>query len=646
MRVSLACLSPVLLVLAVSCSSSQPPAPARAPAPPRTTTNTAPLSTDLRETADPDNVIHTIIVENAKIVSTARADIPKEAISTKAFERKDEPAPDVRPPGKLHPLVQKWMASSTEASKSMPVVITFRDTTPIPRFPEPAIGEPRDSDTNKRVLARNAELIEGLRAARTRSREAAEKSLAAMGGKITEQFWLIPAYEVVMPVGSLRELVQQDDILYIEPVQTEDMPPQNGNNADDVDDGRARINSDPYFNLGQTGGFIGLLDTGIRNTHVQFNGPSHIAFLRDCVNGGNDCNTGVLNTADDCWNHGTSSAGIITGNAVQGAAFRGVTAITLDSFKVYPSTFNGTQCTGGLSTTAAVRGFQQAIAVADRVIVAEMQGSGDHTSSISVAADNAFDAGAVIIAANGNNGPNASTVNTPANAHRVLGIGNFDVQTQAQITSQSRGPTSDGRFKPDVQAPTNTETASTGCPFGVSCAQSNTALRVFGGTSGATPYGAGAAALVRNFLRGGTGVIEPGFVYAFLIMSGQVTAFNNITGAGPIRLPVNGTFAIGKVTVTNNGTVNIPFSVGGAPNRVDAAIWWPETTPQAHNDVDLSLIRPNGTTAGSSTSVGSVYERAGTGTSIATGTWTVRIRGFSVPASPQTVFFAVAAHQQ
>ena len=35
--------------------------------------------------------------------------------------------------------------------------------------------------------------------------------------------------------------------------------------------------------------------------------------------------------------------------------------------------------------------------------------------------------------------------------------------------------------------------------------------------------------------------VDPGHVYAFLIMAGQVTAFNNTTGAGPSRLPVNGT---------------------------------------------------------------------------------------------------------
>ena len=269
-----------------------------------------------------------------------------------------------------------------------------------------------------------------------------------------ETFWLVNSVLVRMPLGRVSALANRDDVMYVEPKNPGEKPPQATPN-DDVDDGRARIVSDPYFNLGLAGGFIGLLDTGLRFTHRQFNSPSTIAFRRDCVNGGANCTGGPgFDPTDDCWNHGTSTAAIITGNARLGNAFRGVTAITLDSFKVYP-----TSC-GGLDAGAVVRAFQTAVAVLDRVIVAEMQGGGDDLSTISSAADAAFDAGAVVIAANGNNGPAASTVNTPANAHRVIGVGNFDVQTQAQINGQSRGPAPDGRFKPDIQAPTNTETAS------------------------------------------------------------------------------------------------------------------------------------------------------------------------------------------
>ena len=84
-------------------------------------------------------------------------------------------------------------------------------------------------------------------------------------------------------------------------------PPSNSNPNDDVDDGRSRITSEPIDVYGLQGGGIGLLDTGLRFTHTLFNSPSHIAFRRDCIKGGADCNTGTgLDPTDDCWNHGTS----------------------------------------------------------------------------------------------------------------------------------------------------------------------------------------------------------------------------------------------------------------------------------------------------------------------------------------------------
>ena len=171
---------------------------------------------------------------------------------------------------------------------------------------------------------------------------------------------------VDMPLGAVARLAERPDVVYIEPDDTGTEPPQNANNNDDLQDGRARIVSDPYFNLGQTSGWIGLLDTGMRFRHNLFNNPSHIDFRRDCVNGGANCNRGSsLNPNDDCWDHGTSSAAIISGNNRAGDASRGVTAITLDSFKVYPTSFDDAGlCNGGLSVTAAVLGFHNAVAVA------------------------------------------------------------------------------------------------------------------------------------------------------------------------------------------------------------------------------------------------------------------------------------------
>jgi hypothetical protein len=596
-------------------------------------------------------------IRNGKVVEFAATDMPREALSREPFKKvKRERVPPESVPAKVHPLLQRWLKERPGDEAEL-IVINFRDDFPTPRFPEPVVGEPRKSPGNVRAARRAEELVAQITAKRAGSyKKLAEMLRGTYKAEVVETFWLVKAVTVKMPLQMVPRLAELKEVMYLEPDQTEDKPAQDANANNDVQDGRARINSDPYFGLGLTGGFIGLLDSGIRATHRHFTNPSNIAFRRDCVNGGNDCNTGAtVNPNDDCWNHGTSSAAIITANARDGQAFRGVTGITLDSFKVFPSTFDGAgNCTGGLGTTAAVRGFQRAVAVLDRVIVAEMQGSGNYLSTVSVAADNAFDAGAVVIAANGNNGPAAGTINAPGSAHRVIGIGNFDVQTQTQIAGQSRGPTPDNRFKPDLQAPTNTETASTGCAFGVQCAMSDTAFRVFGGTSGATPYGAGAAALVRNWLRGTSFSIDPGQVYAFLILSGQQPyPFNNTSGAGPIRLPTDGWAWWGKVAVNDGDTIDIPINVAGTPNRMDAALWWPEGafqfvfgTIEFHNDIDLSLVDPGGATGASSLSIPSVFERARVSGSVATGQWKLRVRGYKVGVGPQTVYWAAAAHRQ
>lgn len=585
---------------------------------------------------DPANLIHTARLRKGRVVKYTAEEVPWQAFSFMPFDKKR--AADRERPRRLdnvHPKLKEW-ARKRGADEVEEILVTFHDDLRIPRFPEPDPGKARSADFNKQCRREAARLVADIVERRAARYRAISRGLTKEHKvRLVEPFWLISGARVRIPIGAVRSLAKRDDVAYIEPRYAGDRPPQNANPNDDVADGRARMVSDPYFGLGLTGGFIGLLDTGVRFTHVQFNSPSHIDFRRDCVNGGATCTAGSnFDPTDDSWNHGTCSAAIITGNARQGADFRGVTGITLDSFKIYPG--GG----GFLDTNAAVRAFQVAVSVLDRIIVAEMQGSGDDLSAISAAADAAFDAGAVVIAANGNNGPAASTVNTPANAHRVIGVGNFDVQTQSQVNGQSRGPAPDGRFKPDIQAPTNTETASSA---------SDTAFKTFGGTSGATPYAAGAAALLRNWLRGTSGTIDPGQVYAQLILSGQQPyPFNNTSGAGSLRLPTDGWAWWGKTSVSNGQTIDISLGISGAnANTLDAALWWPETAfslpiigrVEVHNDVDLYLVDPSGVSRASSISIPSVFERARVSGAIRNGTWRLRIRGYNVSGA-QTVYWA------
>jgi len=584
---------------------------------------------------DPFNLIHTARIRNARVVRYVANALSWHASYRVPIEKKPG-ARRTRERGadKVHPRLRQWIAERSDREVEQ-LVVTFHDDLVIPRFPEPDPRRPRSAAINRLRQRDASRLVDQIRSRRADRYDRLTRDFARLyRANVLETYWLISGALVRMRLGAVSEVASRDDVAYIEPRYSGEEPPQgpNPNPNDDVSDGRERIISDPYFNLGLPGGSIGLLDTGVRFTHVQFNAPAHVGLRRDCVNGGANCTAGGgFDPSDDCWDHGTCSAAIITGNMRQGPDFRGVTAITIDSFKVYPS-----RCIG-LDSNAAVRAFQVAVSVLDRVIVAEMQSLGDDRSATSAAADAAFDAGAVIVAANGNNGPLPATVTAPANAHRVIGVGNFDVQTQGQIVTQSRGPTRDGRVKPDVQAPTNTETASNA---------SDTAFKIFGGTSGSTPYAAGAAALLRNWLHGISGVTDPGQIYAQLILSGQQPhPFDNTTGAGPLRLPTNGWAWSGKVTVSDGQTCDIPLDIKGTqPNTLDGALWWPECLPVAglsevHNDIDLYLVDPGGVVRASSVSVPSVFERARVTGTVAPGTWKLRLLGHSVSGS-QTVYWA------
>ncbi|MEE9397760.1 MAG: S8 family serine peptidase [Methylococcales bacterium] len=569
---------------------------------------------------DPTGYIHSGVLKDAQITQYQRKKLSLENISTvQAKSYKKQIQTFEKPPSKLHPALRKRL-TNRERSQTETVIINFKENLAIPPFPIPSKDMNRDKENYKRLRSKAESIITKLQNRRTQYYEKIEAELSSRHDvKVVQDFWLINAVVAIVPLSEIKALSQREDVLYIEPENDGSKPPD-----DSVAEGRFLIKTDPYFNLGQTTGYIGLLDTGLRFTHTLFDTPSNIDFGFDCTDGVCDS---APNPSDDCWNHGTSTAAIISGNNNLGNDRRGVSRITLDSFKVYPG-----GC-GGLNTTATVEGFQKAVAILDRVIVAEMQGGGNEASAISTAADAAFDAGAVIIAANGNNGPNAGTVNAPANAHKVIGVGAYFVESLDQYNNQSRGPASDNRIKPDIQTPTLTRTASSA---------SDIAIKVFSGTSGATPYAAGAAALTRNWMRGINFSIDPGHVYSRLILSGQSPyPFNNTEGAGRLELGTGGRAWWGKANVTNHMTVNIPISVNSGDTKIEGALWWPENVSDTHNDIDLKLVDPNGVERDSSISISSVFERATYSSSnLQPGTWHVRIYGWSVPTSESVYWSA------
>jgi hypothetical protein len=589
---------------------------------------------------DPANFAHEFEIRDSEVLSH----------TTQSLTGAAEPAPPVRHAAatgasKMSPLAAKWAAERPGAERDR-FVVNFQDDVVIPRFPEPA-PEPRDSEANRAALDRAAQLVRDLQARRAPGYERLASELGSLDAKVLETFWLIKAAVVEMPVGRVAELARRDDVVDVTTDATRDRAPNNNSN-DDAEDGRARIASDVYLAHGYGGSTlltgVGLLDTGMRFKHDMLNliGGTQA----DCVNGGADCLSGSKLDPEDHCDHGTSSGAIISGDSTLGSQYHGVTgewkAAFVDSWKVYPGVPDE-QGWCYLDSSAALIAFEQSVARLDRLIVAEMQASDNYVGPIPDAANAAFDAGAVVIAANGNNGPGAGTVNAPANASKVIGVGAFDVQTQATESYQSLGPTSDMRTKPDIQAPTNTETASS---------LSDSALHVFGGTSGSTPYAAGAAVVTRNFLVSWK-AYDPGQVYAQLILAGQHPCpCDNTSGAGRLVLPAHGKLKVGQVYVKDGMKFDIPFDLSGSKftsekARVDAALWWPEQGNQFwHSQLRLELIDPNGAVKATSADMWSVFQRAQAKYPLKAGMWTLRITGAKVASGTQQVYFAAFATEQ
>lgn len=556
---------------------------------------------------DPLFVVHDAeIGEDAAEARVKRTQLPSSAYSLEDFEREKrtrERRP--RPLGKISPSLRDQMQRAGRRDL-FEVVVTLAgdDGVRVPLLPDVEEAEERERrvpELERMISTVEERRVEAQRAFLERAKFRAEP-------KVLEHFWITNAMSLELPRAEITRLSRMEEVAYLQPVFGGEGPPQDSEPNNDPIVARGHIRSDPYFNLNLTNPWMGLIDTGVRRTHTMFNNPDRLDFCRDCVNGGTNCNeTG--NAGYDCndiWPHGTSSAGILSGNANQGDRFRGVSAIRFDSWRVYSAS--------GLNTTATLRAIQRAVAVFDRVLVGELQASESETGAIATAADAAYDAGAIFVSANGNFGPDASTVRSPAIAHKVLGVGAFMTLDQSQYTEQGRGPATDGRFKPDIQTPTRSETAH---------GSSDTALSVFGGTSGATPYASAAAMLARNWLRQ-FGSYDNGQTYAMMILWGQNTwPYDNTAGAGPLRMGVGGRAWWGKVGVANGATIDIPISIDAGQTNLDGALWWPETAAQQHNDIDIHLIDPSGTERARGFSANSVFERARATGRLQTGTWQI-----------------------
>lgn len=227
---------------------------------------------------------------------------------------------------------------------------------------------------------------------------------------------------------------------------------------------------------------LAIIDTGIDTGHVDLDGGKVIGWV-DLVNG--------LTTPYDDNGHGTHCSSITAGTGEGNPAYKGMApGAALVGVKVLDRSGSATfsLCVDAINWVVANKDTYK-IRAANYSIGAD--GSSDGTDAVSVAVNNAVSAGIVMCVAAGNAGPANYTIGTPAAAELAVTVGAMqDPGHNGWVIAKfsSRGPTADGRIKPDISAPGRYIMAAE--------AGSTNAYVDMSGTSMATPFCTGLVGLI------------------------------------------------------------------------------------------------------------------------------------------------------
>jgi PGF-pre-PGF domain-containing protein len=399
-----------------------------------------------------------------------------------------------------------------------------------------------------------------------------QKSLKALlneekkkgNAKDAREFWIVNAIAVKASSGLIKKIAARDDVALVE-LDSElhiigglSVQVSQGQ-IDTATTAIKHINATDVWALGidGTGINVSVLDTGIYKFHPDIAG--RIVKEYDFANGDAD--------ASDDHGHGTHVAGTVAGNGSGGTTTGVAPNVSILAGKVCYGN-------GSCSISAILEGIQWSVGNYSDIISLSLGGK-EESVAITSALTTAINAGVVVIAAAGNCGqPGNSncptsgdgTITYPAALENVIAVGATDINDVIAGFS-SRGPTTDGRIKPDVSAP--------GVSINSLRHDSSGYRNDYSGTSMATPHVSGAAALLLHAANTLGISLTPSDIKTILKNTAVdlgMTGNDNTYGAGRIDV-----FAAIKSLDSN------------APSVVSNPTSYPDGKPAAKNGDNITL---------------------------------------------------------
>ena len=371
--------------------------------------------------------------------------------------------------------------------------------------------------------------------------------------------------------------------------------------------------------LNGSGVIVAVADSGLDADHGDFG--ARVLSNTDVVGDGS--------TADKHSGHGTHVACTVLGDGSRGG-YAGVAPQAELIFQAMENDNNGQFLSPSLNYILNQAYSQGARIHTNSWGSSQVSDQGKYTSSAEDIDDRtaAYDRthanqeGLLVLFAAGNDGPGTGTVGAPSTAKNTLTVGNhqnrYSGAPDTMMSGSSRGPTDDGRIKPDVVAPGGyvrscraQEAGDTG-----SATWSNQYYLEYTGTSMATPNAAGAAALVREYLVEIALRPEPqgALVKALLILGAQDMGTRNIPnddeGWGRVNLRDTlapsggrGIWVDDRSLLSSTGqSKSYVFNVSAANSPFKVVLAWSDergsrfSSTQLVNDLDLEVTSPDGIT--------------------------------------------------